>query len=459
MKHTFLLFLSFVEHKITPTLLKSYINQMSFQNVVARFVLAFLPLFSTIPIQDVSLLTYALSHKNVNAASDSETNASSGLTASVDDTYIIDTRKEPSRSQDLYTSEEQRRRDQYEIDEDNWHEVAFEEVNGASTCRLALHSDWIINQGYAVDGIVEMNLPEQGISGPFKITAIKHILPQKRPVDEDPDDEREYKPVTGLFTHRSDQVHTLAFASADGSQEETLGVTAAHPIFSTTYHDWRLAGELEAGEKVLTYNGEATVISNERKPGNETVYNLEVKDLHNFLVGDLGVVAHNTGNCWKTWLDILIGPGKWERQLLPGKKWAHKVKGNNPYQHEINQMESLGEYLKEGVTALSKGFGGIDCVTKGGKVISMKNITSVSNDGLKKDIGLLFKKDFDNKSNYPDVEKITGVITAKNFTKAQIKAAIKEKKGSWQSIDDRFYDYFIEGSDESIIMTAAQINN
>ena len=245
------------------------------------------------PTQQTPLLTYALTHNTVNTASYIESNASSGLSANADDTYKIDNRKEPSRSQDLYASEEQRRRDQYEIDEGNWHEVAFEEVNGTSTCRLALHSDWILNHGYAVDGIVAMNLPEQGISGPFKITAIKHILPQKKPVDEGPDDEWEYKPVTGLFTHRSDQVHTLAFESADGARIETLGVTAAHPIFSTTYHNWRLSGELEAGEKVLTYYGEATVLSNERKPGNETVYNLEVKDLHNFLVGDLGVVVHN----------------------------------------------------------------------------------------------------------------------------------------------------------------------
>ena len=271
-----------------------YLNQKSLQNVVARFVLASLPLFSTILIQNVSQLTCALTHKSVNSASDDENTAAYGFTASSEDTYIIASRPERSLNQDLYTSEEQRSRDQYEIDEDNWHEVAFEEVNGTSTCRLALHNDWIINHGYAVDGIVAMNLPEQGISGPFKITAIKHIIPQKKPVDEYPDDEWEYKPVTGLFTHLSDQVHTLAFTSTDGARIDTLGVTAAHPIFSTTHKNWRLAGELEAGEKVLTYYGEATVLSNIRKPGNETVYNLEVKDLHNFLVGDLGVVVHNS---------------------------------------------------------------------------------------------------------------------------------------------------------------------
>jgi hypothetical protein len=236
-----------------------------------------------------------------------------------------------------------------------------------------------------------------------------------------------------------------------------LGLTTPHPIFSTTHHSWRLAGELAPGEKVLTYHGEATVTSTEKKAGSEDVYNLEVKDLHNFLVGDLGIVVHNTGNCWNTWLDVLIGAGKWERQRLPNQKWANKIKGANPEQHEILQMESLGEFLKEEVSALTKAFPGIDGVTKSGKVFSMKYINSSTEIGLKKDIGLLFLKDFEQKKNYPLVEKITGVISAKNFTKEQIKAAIKEKKASWQNIDNRFHDYFIEGSNGSVLIKAIEL--
>jgi len=93
----------------------------------------------------------------------------------------------------------------------------------------------------------------------------------------------------------------ISFSSIRGkdhfSAAHSLGITATHPIYSTTYHDWRLAGELEVGERVLTFKGEATVSSTEKRAGSETVYNLEVKDLHNFLVGDEGVVVHNI--CWK----------------------------------------------------------------------------------------------------------------------------------------------------------------
>ena len=82
-----------------------------------------------------------------------------------------------------------------------------------------------------------------------------------------------------------------------------LNVTSPHPIFSTAYNDWRLAGQLEVGEQVLTYYGEATVTKTEKKAGSEAVYNLEVKDLHNFRVGESVVVVHN--NC-KDWISKLL---------------------------------------------------------------------------------------------------------------------------------------------------------
>ena len=79
-------------------------------------------------------------------------------------------------------------------------------MQGSSIAKLALHQDWINQNAYVVDRIVNLNLPEQGISGPFQITSIKHILPQKKPVDDDEADDYDYRPVTALFIHKSDQV-------------------------------------------------------------------------------------------------------------------------------------------------------------------------------------------------------------------------------------------------------------
>ncbi len=165
----------------------------------------------------------------------------------------------------------------------------FEEVLGASTAKFALHDDWIDQKGYEVDGVVNLNLPEQGINGPFRIISIRHILPQKKPTDEDEGDDYDYRPVTALFTHESDQVYDIGFDNG-----ESLGITYQHPIFSLSIDNWKLAEELQIGERILTHKGEAKVVSIDKKFGSEVVYNLEVKDLHNFLVANSGIVVHNS---------------------------------------------------------------------------------------------------------------------------------------------------------------------
>jgi hypothetical protein len=196
------------------------------------------------------------------------------------------------RGEDPYTSDQQRERDKYSLNETDWYEVTYEEVYGSSYCKLALHQDWMTRKGYQLGAVVNMDLPEQGISGPFKITAIRHILPQKKPVDEDPTDDYDYRPVTGIFVHQSDDVWTLTFDSG-----EPLGVTYNHPVYSVTAGGWRPAGELEIGERVLTLGGQAVVDLKEKDEGIHIVYNLEVNEFHDFLVGNNGVVVHNTGFC------------------------------------------------------------------------------------------------------------------------------------------------------------------
>jgi len=107
-------------------------------------------------------------------------------------------------------------------------------------------------------------------------------------VDENEADDFGFQPVTGIFTHQSNDVWTLEFDSGD-----TLGVTSNHPIYSTTAQDWRLAGELALGEQVLTHAGSARLTGKRPAPA-QTVYNLEVQEVHNFLVTGVGVVVHNS---------------------------------------------------------------------------------------------------------------------------------------------------------------------
>ncbi len=269
--------------KDTPVLIASN----PFRKTTAAYALAAMPI--AVPIQDVQLLDYVVAHKSVNSTY--------GLTASTnEDIYIGLLNKDP------YTSDQQRERDEYKINDTDWNEVTFEQVDGTSTCKLALNNDWISEHNYSVDAIVNMNLPEQGISGPFKITSIKHIIPQKKPVDEDENDEWEYRPVTGLFTHQSNDVWKITFDNGTA-----LGVTNNHPIYSVSKGDWQHAGHLEIGEEVLALSGNVKVVSKERDLTIQPVYNLEVKDLHNFLVGDVGVVVHNNyiDNLFEVYRDII----------------------------------------------------------------------------------------------------------------------------------------------------------
>lgn len=268
--------------KDTPVLMASSSNAYNLKQIALGGLLAASAPIAAVPIQEVQLLDYAVAHTSIN------NHDVLGEAIAGTDEYI-GTSKESRQNLDPYTSPQQRQRDEYQIDSLNWYAVTFSENMGASTAQLALHRDWIEERGYEENVIVELNLPEQGISGPFTITSIRHILPQKRPIDEDPTDDYGYRPVTALFTHVSSQVYDITFG--DSTQ---LGVTYQHPIYSVTTGDWRLAGALQPGERVLTRGGDAEVVSVVLRDGVEVVYNLEVKDWHNFLVGDAGILVHNT---------------------------------------------------------------------------------------------------------------------------------------------------------------------
>ena len=228
----------------------------------------------TVPIQEVQLFDYVLAHETVNEQYSLHTSK--------------DNKIEKEVNGDLYTSQEQKERDVYDLNDTDWFNVHFEQVGGTSKCQFALHDDWINKKGYKINEVVLLDIPEQSINGPFRITGIKHIIPQKKPV-EDPEAGYAYRPVTALFYHEANDIHQIAFDSGD-----TLGVTYKHPIFSATHNDWRLAGELEKGEAVLTKKGLAKVLGTSMQVGKESVYNLEVSGLHNFLVGESGVVVHNS---------------------------------------------------------------------------------------------------------------------------------------------------------------------
>ena len=129
-------------------------------------------------------------------------------------------------------------------------------------------------------------MPEQGLNGYATITSLAHFRFTKIP-EENSANDYELQPITGIFEHTSNDVWELVFDNGD-----TLGVTAAHPIYSEDVGDWRLAGELVIGEVVKTMDGTAILLQ-KRQVEAQRVFNLEVREVHNFLVGDGRLVVHN----------------------------------------------------------------------------------------------------------------------------------------------------------------------
>ncbi|MEM9917957.1 MAG: HNH endonuclease [Bacteroidota bacterium] len=262
---------------------------------------------TSIPIENVKLFDYVVTKQNIASSDD--------LIASKDN-YSI--------SKDPYITNQQEERDKFELDEENWYEVAFEEIRGNSYCKLALHKKWMDKQGiHRVGDIQQLYLPEQGILGQNRVTSIKHILPQKR-IGEEGARNFILSPVTGVFVHQSNDVWSLTFENGDSIQ-----ITSNHPVYSLEVTGWKSASSLEIGERVSTLKGNTRLENKRKLQGTFEVFNLEVKQWHNFLVGKNGLVVHNSGNCFKEVIDLYTNNNKTfqlprkERRLPPANPNLH----------------------------------------------------------------------------------------------------------------------------------------
>jgi hypothetical protein len=354
-------------------------------------------------------------------------NSAYGITASIDDDiYLGLTGKDP------YTSDQQRERDRYEINDVDWHEVVFEEVCGSSTAKFALHIDWIKQKGYQADAVINLDLPEQGISGPFRITSIKHILPQKKPTDDDESDDYDYRPVTAIFTHVSNQVYNISFDNG-----EELGVTYQHPIYSVTAEDWRLAGELIVGEKVLSKSGVVVVTKSSKKKEAEVVYNLEIKGLHNFLVRQSGIVVHNSYGVLTRIGDYLEfkNPSGTVVKFTRQNNWSERDiierRNNSVYPAEVLELDAALKLKQSGVNVKAIGMeaghssgsplGEIDIWTNKGMVEVKTHVRDLKVRQMKKYMDPT-SPNFINPSKALDVGARKILVYAKNGTPGEIAA-------------------------------------
>ena len=103
--------------------------------------------------------------------------------------------------------------------------------------------------------VVEMDLPELGLTDLAWVTDISEC-PKIEPVDSQ--NSSRGRVVTATFHHSSGDVIDLTLGSEPSSQgpPETIGTTSNHPFWSVDRQEYVQAGQLDTGERVLTFSGD-----------------------------------------------------------------------------------------------------------------------------------------------------------------------------------------------------------
>jgi hypothetical protein len=118
---------------------------------------------------------------------------------------------------------------------------------------------------------------------------------------------------------------------------------------------------------VLTYTGTSTIASLSTDAIPQLVYNLEVKDLHNFLVGSAGVVVHNTCDLTKYIKGLTGAKGL---KGLVYEDWLHRnfpnasKPGNNLWTGQAREYDIKFELDGKGVLGEAKSDGILDNLDK-----------------------------------------------------------------------------------------------
>ena len=182
-----------------------------------------------------------------------------------------------------------------------WIHLELPESDGSMTKISLRRPNWWIRELKAdsIGRTVYMNLPSMGAQGWAIVTKISPNQLDMRVWDDNRNGDFVNRPITGKFTHESDDVYDLYFEG----YPEPLGVTATHPIWSLDNEGWVEANTLSMGEKVKTYTGQSTLLHKKKREGRHTVYTLEVYKDHNFFVSNNQILVHNES--WNQYWRIL----------------------------------------------------------------------------------------------------------------------------------------------------------
>jgi hypothetical protein len=189
----------------------------------------------------------------------------------------------------------------------------------------------LVPESVPVGLVVEMDLPELGLTDLAWVTDIADC-----PEIESRDSGRSAggSVVTATFHHSSGDVIDLMVEDEGVSQpssfrphssKETIGTTSNHPFWSVDRQEYVQAGQLEPGERVLTFSGDTKRIASKlARPGPQPVYNLEVHAEHVYFVGEDALLVHNAKRYAPKGVSRHNGPRKFTKNN-PQYKGTHEI--------------------------------------------------------------------------------------------------------------------------------------
>lgn len=174
-----------------------------------------------------------------------------------------------------------------DIRPETWRAVRLEmDAHGVKYDLAFLRSvDWIEAAGAQVGGMIDLRMPEMGLSGPALVKAIDPCPPIE------PDDGEGRSVVTGTMSHPAANLLDIAIEG----EPEPLGVTTTHPMWSEDQLRFVVAGDLKIGERLQRADGTLTQITRITPHTGPPVmvHNLEVDGEHVYCVGGGGLLVHN----------------------------------------------------------------------------------------------------------------------------------------------------------------------
>jgi hypothetical protein len=231
--------------------------------------------------------------------------------------------------------------DEDDIDPADWRKITLAMIKPDDTrldIELLRPLWWIEDENAVVGQMLELDLAELGAAGAAEVLAIDPcptLAPRPSP---------RHHLVTGKFRH---QVHELVALYIEGLPEP-ITCTPNHLFWSEDRQAFIPAGSLTTGERLAGITGDAVSLLRQEYRRDDTVYNLEVSQVHTYFVSSSGILVHNL--CQHHSIPKYMGGFK-DQPLIGLKTHVHKA-FHRELRYELRKLGFPPEGGKTGSAAV-----------------------------------------------------------------------------------------------------------